>query len=326
MSEEPPFRTVLRGYDPEQVRSALDELQSSVVTARRMTADRTIELTRMQEQLAKTQRDLEAARARLSEADSHPSPTAAPSVADVGARIGSILALANEEAEELRAAGRDDARRRVEEADASVAAARAEAERYAEQLRISAHADADHIIDEARHRAAEVVDAATRDAQARRAEAQAIVDEHRAQADAVAAFSGQLSKHTERLQQASARVEQLAHEEVALVERQAQESADRIQRDTETQLAAVDARRHSITSQLSTVGALLQELGRAVGSSAGDVTPPSQRVAPSDNGQRSEQPFGRHEDNGSSDNGSLDNGSHAVEADETSHEEAGARR
>src|SRR6478609_7156547 len=254
MSEEPQFRTVLRGFDPEQVKSAMDELQSAVVTARRVSADRTIELARMQEQLAMTQRNLEATKDRLSKADSHSTPTAAPSVADVGTRIGSILALANEEAEELRAAGRDDARRRVEEADAS-----------------------------------------------------AIVDEHRAQADAVAAFSGQLSKHTERLQQASARVEQLAHEEVALVERQAQESADRIQRDTENQLAAVDARRQSITSQLSTVGALLQELGRAVGSSAGDVTPPSQRVAPSDNGQRSEQPFGRDEDNGS-----YDNGSHAV--------------
>ena len=64
-------------------------------------------------------------------------------------------------------------------------------------------------------------------------------------------------------------MEQLALEEVALVERQAQESVDRIQRDTENQLAAVDARRQSITAQLSTVGELLQELGRAVGPDAG---------------------------------------------------------
>ncbi len=320
MSEQLQFRTVLRGFDPEQVKSAMDELQSSVVTARRVSADRTIELTRMQEQLATTQRDLEAAKARLSDADSHPTPTGAPTVTDVGARIGSILALANEEAEELRAAGRDDARRRVEEADASVAAVRADAERYAEQLRVSAHGDADHIIDEARHRAAEVVDAATREAQARQAEAQAIVDDHRAQADAVAAFGGQLSKHTERLQQASARVEQLALEEVALVERQAQESVDRIQRDTENQLAAVDARRQSITAQLSTVGALLQDLGRSVGSSTGDATPPTQRLAPPDNGQTAQQ-LGRHEANGSHDGGSP-----AAESDETNHEEAGARR
>src|SRR4051794_39303178 len=85
MSEEPPFRTVLRGYDPEQVRSAFDELQTSVVTARRMTADRTIELTRMQEQLATVQRELDATSARLRELESRPAQAGTPSVSDVGA-------------------------------------------------------------------------------------------------------------------------------------------------------------------------------------------------------------------------------------------------
>ena len=264
MSEESQFRTVLRGFDPEQVKSAMDEMHTSVVTARRLAADRTIELTRMQDHLNQVQRRLDEATARIAELEQQ-APQSAPSAGDVGARIGSILALANEEAEELRAAGRDQAQRTLAEADASAMAARSEAERHADQVRLTARGDADRVVDEARQRAAALLDEANRDADARRAEAQAIVDSHRAQADAVAAFSGQIAKHTDRLQQASTRVEQLAHEEATLVQRQGQESTERIQRDTENQLAAVDARRQSITAQLSTVGELLQQLGRAVG-------------------------------------------------------------
>jgi len=267
MSEESQFRTVLRGFDPEQVKSAMDEMHTSVVTARRLAADRTIELTRMQDHLNQVQRRLDEATARIAELEQQ-APQSAPSAGDVGARIGSILALANEEAEELRAAGRDQAQRTLAEADASAMAARSEAERHADQVRLTARGDADRVVDEARQRAAALLDDANRDADARRAEAQAIVDSHRAQADAVAAFSGQIAKHTDRLQQASTRVEQLAHEEATLVQRQGQESTERIQRDTENQLAAVDARRQSITAQLSTVGELLQQLGRAVGPDA----------------------------------------------------------
>jgi cell division septum initiation protein DivIVA len=267
MSEESQFRTVLRGFDPEQVKSAMDEMHTSVVTARRLAADRTIEVTRMQDHLNQVQRRLDEATARIAELEKQ-SPQSAPSAGDVGARIGSILALANEEAEELRAAGRDQAQRTLAEADASARAARSEAERHADEVRLTARGDADRVVDEARQRAAALLADANRDADARRAEAQAIVDSHRAQADAVAAFSGQIAKHTDRLQQASTRVEQLAHEEAMLVQRQGQESTERIQRDTENQLAAVDARRQSITAQLSTVGELLQQLGRAVGPDA----------------------------------------------------------
>ena len=276
MSEDTQFRTVLRGFDPEQVKSAMDEMHTSVVTARRLAADRTIELTRMQDQLNQVQRRLDEATARIAELEQQ-APQSAPSAGDVGTRIGSILALANEEAEELRAAGREQAQRTLAEADASAVAARSEAERHADQLRTTARADADRVVEEARQRAAALLEEANRDADARRAEAQAIVDSHRAQADAVAAFGSQIAKHTDRLQQASTRVEQLAHEEATLVQRQAQESTERIQRDADNQLAAVDARRQSITAQLTTVGELLQELGRAVGPDAAagpDTTQP----------------------------------------------------
>ena len=270
MSQEPPFRSVLRGYDPEQVRSAMDELQSSIVTARRIAADRTIELTRAEEQLARANHELDEAAARIVELQQRPAQAPNPG-GDVGSRIGSILALANEEAEELRAAGREEARRQREEADAAIARSRAEAERDVDQLRRNADQEANRIVEEARRQVAELRAEAERDTQARRAEALAMVESHRAKADAVAAFGAQLAEHAERLRLAQARVEQLAYEEASLVEGQAKEDADRIEQERKSQLAAVDARRESITAQLGTVDGLLRELGAAVGAPLADT-------------------------------------------------------
>jgi hypothetical protein len=269
MSEDPQFRSVLRGYDPEQVKSAMDELQTSIVTARRIAADRTIELTRAEEQLSRANRDLDEAAARIVELERRPAQ--APGAGgDVGTRIGSILALANEEAEELRAAGREQARQQLDEADAAIAASRAEVERYVDEIRRSAHDEASRVLDDARRQAAELRAEAERDAQGRRAEAQTILQRHQAQADAVGAFGAQIAEHAERLRLAQSRVEQLAYEEATLVESQARENADRIELDRKNQLAAVDARRESITAQLGTVDGLLRQLGSAVGAPLGD--------------------------------------------------------
>ena len=221
MSEESQFRTVLRGFDPDQVKSALDEMHTSVVTARRLAADRTIELTRMQDHTTRSSGDLDEAIRADRRAGVSRHRQNAPSAGDVGARIGSILALANEEAEELRAAGATGATQRGR--GRRVGRHRRipiRAERYADQVRLNAPRRRRPGGRRGPSRAAALLDEANRDADARRAEAQAIVDSHRAQADAVAAFSGQIAKHTDRLQQASTRVEQLAQEEATLVQRQ----------------------------------------------------------------------------------------------------------
>ena len=132
-------------------------------------------------------------------------------------------------------------------------------------MRDNANSQAGQIIDDARRTADEILGQARHEAEQRRAEAEAIVESHRAQAAAVAQFGGEISHHADRLRLATARVEQLAQEEATLIERQSQDSADRIQRDMEHQLAAVEARRDSIKAQLTTVGALLHDLGSAVG-------------------------------------------------------------
>jgi hypothetical protein len=286
MAEDPQFRTVLRGFDPDQVKSALEEMRNALSTARRIAADRTIELTRMQEKHGQVEKDLDEAVQRIADLERRAAAGGSPNApADVGARIGSILALANEEAEELRAGGREQAQRQLDEASAAIAVSRAELERYAEGVRTTAHAQAGQVVEEARRTAGEILAHATHEAQARRAEAEAIVESHKAQAAAVAEFGGQIALHADRLRLATARVQQLAHEEASLIERQSQESRDRIERDTEHQLAAVDARRDSITSQLTTVGALLHELGSAVGMAPEDLGV----VTPAD-GERPDRP------------------------------------
>jgi hypothetical protein len=283
MSQDPPFRSVLRGYDPEQVRSAMDELQASIVTARRIAADRTIELTRAEEELARANRDLDEAAARIVELERRPAQGSSAG-GDVGARIGSILALANEEAEEVRAAGREEARRKLDETDAAIAASRAEAQRQVDETRRRVDEEANRILEEARRQAAELRADAERDAQGRRVDAQAILERQRAQADAMSAFGTQIAEHAERLRLAQARVEQLAYEEASLVEGQAKENSERIEQERKNQLAAVDARRESITAQLGTVDGLLRDLGSALGAPFGDV---ENEPAATDSGQPS---------------------------------------
>ncbi|MDQ6895792.1 MAG: hypothetical protein M3171_04165 [Actinomycetota bacterium] len=124
MIETPQFRTVLRGADPEQVAEALRELQTSLVVSRRAAADRTIELSRLQEEHQTLQAELQAAQQRLSELEQAGGPVQPEATrqggghgySDLGARIGSMLSLAEEEATQIRWAAEQDAAQRRDQA------------------------------------------------------------------------------------------------------------------------------------------------------------------------------------------------------------------
>jgi DivIVA domain-containing protein len=143
MNESPHFRTVLRGYDPEQVSAALADLSSSLTVARRTAADRTMELTQAQQRIAtlSAERDeaVERAAARTS-GDTHGQSV------EVGARVSAILSLADEEAVQVRA----------------------EAERFADELRRSADAEARRMKAAAAASADEIVRQANQEAATRR--------------------------------------------------------------------------------------------------------------------------------------------------------------
>ena len=99
MIEQPQFRTVLRGFDPDQVTAAITEVTTSLAIARRTAAERTMELTKAQEREAALNADLDEAVARLAaQGESSNSHV----FGEVGTRVSAILSLADEEAGHLR--------------------------------------------------------------------------------------------------------------------------------------------------------------------------------------------------------------------------------
>ena len=110
MSDNAPFRTVLRGYDPAEVDARLRALSQQAGSAQ-ATSD---ELTKARAQAQQLAEQVRALQTQIAEPTVRPSrtPTAAPvqaSFTDLGARIGQMLSLAEEEATELRDQARADA-------------------------------------------------------------------------------------------------------------------------------------------------------------------------------------------------------------------------
>ena len=171
MIEQPQFRTVLRGFDPDQVTAAITEVTTSLAIARRTAAERTMELTKAQEREAALNADLDEAVARLAaQGESSNSHV----FGEVGTRVSAILSLADEEAGHLRVESEryaDEVRRK---ADAEAARMRAAAVEAADAivLQASQQAAAQREADAALHarmqqaeqQAAQIVEAARREA------------------------------------------------------------------------------------------------------------------------------------------------------------------
>src|SRR6478752_560410 len=139
MIEQPQFRTVLRGFDPDQVTAAITEVTTSLAIARRTAAERTMELTKAQEREAALNADLDEAVARLAaQGESSNSQV----FGEVGTRVSAILRLADEEAGHLRV----------------------DSERYADEVRRKADAEAARMKAAAVEAAEQIVEAARREA------------------------------------------------------------------------------------------------------------------------------------------------------------------
>lgn len=173
MTELPEFRTVLRGYDPNEVSAAVTELSHSLTVARRTAAERTMELTRAQERESALNAELDEAVARLAAAERNEQAHTAGRV-DVGPRISTILSLAEEEAGQLRADGERDAFEIRRAAEAEAARMKAAAAEAADTIVEQATQDAAATkqagtalqaqVADAERRAADILEAARRDA------------------------------------------------------------------------------------------------------------------------------------------------------------------
>ncbi len=291
------FRSVLRGYDTAQVDQHVNDLTQAAAAARREAGDLSIQVTKLEAAQQQLRSDLEAQAAKGRALEEEQKKAAAPTYADLGQRIGSMLQLADEEGNELRVRAQADAEAHHALADESARGTRESADVYAKETRSAADADAARILEDARRRADSILDDADRQATARREEAEAVYERARAKSAAAAAdfettlatrrdtsaqeFAVQIAAAEQQLAAVQQQAEQTrvdselrAHEAATKSSHQLSEAkgqaesmvaeaktkAERIREDSERVLVAATQRRDSINAQLTNVRQMLATL------------------------------------------------------------------
>lgn len=295
---DPTFRTVLRGYDPAEVERAVTQLRQAVEQARAEAADRVVEVAKLRNQLEQLQVQLNAQTSRIEELSTAQLNATPPGYAELGERIGSMLSLADREAQELLANARAQADKVTTEAQTASEKARSGAEQHAQEVISKADADAAAILENAKRQADDILDHADREATTRREEAEAVYENQRARAaeaaadfektlaarrdHAMADFAEQMRASEAALAraadqqnamqveaertladakaQAAAIVKEARDQAGALVD-EARLNADKIRRESERELLATTSRRDAITAQLANVRQMLATLG-----------------------------------------------------------------
>jgi cell division septum initiation protein DivIVA len=284
MTESPEtFRVVLRGYDPAQVDRRIAELHDSAGSAQQQLD----ELTKRVHELE----DLQAS-GEIEQAPAQPA-----SFAHLGQRIGQILELAEEEAEEIRTRAANELASERAELTETAGKLRKEADRYAQERRSEADSEAARILEDARRTADDRIDSADRDAAARIQEAEAVYEDQRARAAKSAAdfettlagrrkaaeveFKQQTTDAQRRLEEIehhlekaraeadqtqdqanreARRVLEEAEKQAATMVNDAKTAAARVRADSERELVAATQRRDSINAQLANVRQMLVTL------------------------------------------------------------------
>ncbi|HZC74124.1 MAG TPA: hypothetical protein VE442_25790 [Jatrophihabitans sp.] len=284
-----PFKSVRHGYDPAEVEAHIAELTKAASDAQNRADD-----------LAQ-QANVDMAKG------GKPMPPAEPTFHDFGKRIGRILAMAEEEAEEMRTAAVTEVDSRLSEADETAARTKQEADAYAAETRASADEHATKLVEDAKRAADQMADEAERMAIARSGEAEALYEEQRARsAKAAADFEQTLAARREKAEQEFQERTEIAEKELeaarnrvaklraegdqlqAEAQRRAQqlqadaerkaeqivadamERADRIRAESDRELAAATQRRNAINAQLSNVRQMLATLQGTAGAAVAE--------------------------------------------------------
>jgi chromosome segregation ATPase len=295
------FKSVRHGYDPTEVDRHVSELAKSASEAQQRADGLAEQLERLNN--------------AESVASDKPMPPAEPTFHDFGKRIGRILAMAEEEAEEMRGAAVAEVDARLAEADEAAAKARREADEYARETRTAADDHAGKLIEDAKRAADQMADEAERMAIARSGEAEALYEEQRARAAKAAAdFEQTLAERRETAEQQFQERAEMAEKELeaarnrvaklraegdqlqaesarraqqmqADAERKAEqvvadamERADRIRAESERELSAATQRRNAINAQLTNVRQMLATLSGTAGAAVTEEAAPEPRA------------------------------------------------
>ncbi|GAA2180657.1 hypothetical protein GCM10009785_12400 [Brooklawnia cerclae] len=302
---EPGFRFVRKGYEPSEVdqavaslRSNLERLQTELNRAHDENAAKNVEGTKQRQQISDLSGRVRMLESTLADERAEKEAGVPPSFANLGERIGKMLNLAQDEANDVRAEAQEEANQLIDQADKQAATKRTEAEREAADTMSRARTEAARTIEDAKQRADNLLEEAEAEATARREEAEAFYENQRAQSAAAAAdFEQTLAERREEaLSKLNAELDSKTHE-VALADerlssarteadrttKEARQSADQIVREAqnkasqlladaksraetirqnaEREVAAATARRDSITAQLANVRQMLGTLG-----------------------------------------------------------------
>jgi cell division septum initiation protein DivIVA len=168
---QPSFQIVRRGYEPTDVNRHIAELLKETGQHQQRIAELTGKV-----------RELEAARELAQEQSETP-----PTFGDFGKRVGDILALAEEEATEIRSHAESDVDAIRREAQAEAQRTRSEADQYSRLRRAEADEEAEGIVAAAHKRADELAEETQRESAARRQEADALFENQQAAAAQAAA-------------------------------------------------------------------------------------------------------------------------------------------
>jgi cell division septum initiation protein DivIVA len=279
------FRLVRRGYEPIDVDRRIAELLNHSGGLQQQVVSLTSKV-----------RELEAT-AAYHEAELATAPAPVPTFGDLGARVGKILELAEEEAADIRLAAKNDFEARLQEAETAAERVRREADEYANSRRQAVEAEAASLMQEARRKAEQMHDETERDSSARRAEADAVFEDQQAKAaQAAADFETTLADRRKRVEQEFAaqfdtarnqlaeaqehlektrgeaqrirsdaelgakRVVEDAEKSASDIVAQARAHADRIKAESDRELVAATQRRDSINVQLTNVRQMLATL------------------------------------------------------------------
>ncbi len=295
MADHDTFRVVLRGDEPAQVNERINELTQIAAQAR---AQRDALAARLEA----AERDLaDAAQAQTASTGAAPAAAEPPTYEHLGDRVGQILTLADQEAQDLRRRAEEQIvglRRQLSEEEQ---ATREKAERYAAETRSAAESEAARIVADARRAADERIDKAEREATSRIQAAEAIHEEQRTRAVKAAAdfestlaerrrvaedefqrqmdeVQGRLDEARQTLEKARAdarqteddakaearRVVDSAEQEAQRVRDEARVATARMRAESERELAAATQRRNAINAQLGNVREMLATLTGSV--------------------------------------------------------------
>ncbi len=297
----PTFRMILRGYDPEEVNAAFEDLTSQLEAARATSTGQDADTSELQATVDQLQQELDEMSLYTADLEERVAQAPkAPTFDDLGSRISQMLSLAQAESEDVRTTARVEAEKLTADTQSAVEQSRADCEAYAAEVRTKADAEATRIITQAQREAEGILDQADREALARREEAEAIYENQRARAAVAAAdfektlaerrdeaakdFASQMKAQDEAMQraeealyatqeeaerykaeaesQADATIKD-ANNQANEILKQAKAAAERIRRESEREVQAASARRDAITLQLSNVRQMLATMGVA---------------------------------------------------------------